>query len=94
MAALVDVNKSLDLEKLAAGFKSNLPAYSIPLFLRVMDTVPLTGTFKLKKRDLQLDGYDVDKVKDDLYFYNAKIGKYEKLTKELYHDIRNEKVKV
>lgn len=94
MAAIVDPTDSLDKELLCKRMKENLPSYALPLFLRVMKSVPLTGTFKLKKVDLQRDGYDVNKVEDKLYFYNGKLNKYEPLTKEIYDSIINGKLRL
>lgn len=87
MAAIVDPNGSLDTDLLCKRLKENLPSYAVPLFLRVMKSVPLTGTFKLKKVDLQRDGYDITRTEDKLYFYNAKANKYDPLTKEVYDSI-------
>lgn len=94
MAAIVDPTDSLDKELLCKRMKENLPGYALPLFLRVMKSVPLTGTFKLKKVDLQRDGYDLNKVEDKLYFYNGKLNKYEPLTKETYDSIINGKLRL
>lgn len=41
MAAVVG---SLNLDKFASGIIKSLPAYARPLFLRVMDTMDITGT--------------------------------------------------
>lgn len=89
MVAIVDPKKSLNLEKLSEGLKKKLPAYAQPLFIRLMDAVELTGTFKLIKRDLVQEGYNVNKVKDPIYVHDAKTKKFVLLTKELYEDIQN-----
>lgn len=68
MAAIVDTEAKLDLEQLAAGIRGSLPPYARPLFIRVLSEVPMTTTFKLKKRDLQTDGYNIIKIKDPIYF--------------------------
>lgn len=94
MAAIVDTDKSINLDKLAKGLKENLPSYAQPIFLRVMDSVPLTGTFKLKKVDLQKEGYDVTQIKDDVYFLNSKDMKYEKVTKDLFEKIQSGQIKL
>ncbi|XP_044727406.1 long-chain fatty acid transport protein 4 [Chrysoperla carnea] len=88
MAAIVDTNKSIDLKVLYEGVKKHLPAYARPLFIRIMNEVPMTGTYKLKKRDLQIEGYDITKITDDnIYFlYN---NEYTLLTKDLYDSILN-----
>ncbi|KAG8234395.1 hypothetical protein J437_LFUL014613 [Ladona fulva] len=94
MAAIVDEAGNLDLEKLAEGMKKSLPGYARPLFLRVLAEVPMTGTYKLKKRDLQQDGYDPSVIKDKLYMCNNSSGKFVPLTPELYADIMSGKVRV
>lgn len=94
MAAIVDPTDSLDKELLCKKLKENLPSYAFPIFLRVMKSVPLTGTYKLKKVDLQKDGYNVNEIEDKLYFYNAKLNKYEQLTKEIYDNIISGKVRL
>lgn len=87
MAAIVDETNSLDLIELAKGLRKNLPAYACPVFLRIMPEVPLTGTFKLKKVDLQADGFNINKIKDKLYYYDPKASAYVPITEKLYKDI-------
>lgn len=94
MAAIVDTTDSLDKDELCKKMKENLPSYALPIFLRVMKSVPLTGTYKLKKVDLQKDGYDINRIEDKVYFYNAKLNKYEPLTKEIYGNIISGKVRL
>ena len=36
----------------------HLPAYAAPLFVRLPKEADVTGTFKLRKVDLQREGYD------------------------------------
>lgn len=94
MAAIVDPTDSLNKEMLCQKMKENLPSYALPIFLRVMKAVPLTGTYKLKKVDLQKDGYDLNRIEDKLYFYNAKLNKYEVLTHEIYNNILSGKIRL
>ncbi|XP_033225126.1 long-chain fatty acid transport protein 4-like [Belonocnema kinseyi] len=92
MAAIYDPDKSLNLHNLAAGVKKSLPAYARPLFIRVLAELPMTGTFKLKKKNLQEDGFNITKIKDAVYFLE-KSGTYVRLTESLYNDIIAEKVR-
>ena len=46
---------------------ANLPAYAVPLFVRIAEQMDLTGTFKLRKVDLQREGYDPARFVDELY---------------------------
>ncbi|KAJ8925470.1 hypothetical protein NQ315_009304 [Exocentrus adspersus] len=86
MAAVIDKDKTLNVDELAKGLKSQLPGYAIPLFLRIMDSFPVTGTFKVKKIELQKDGYDVHKITDPLYIYDAKNVTYVPLA-PVYDDV-------
>lgn len=51
------------------------------------------GTYKLKKRDLQLEGYDPSTIKDKLY-YMDKSGYYIPLTQDIYSDILSGKARL
>ncbi|XP_054275215.1 long-chain fatty acid transport protein 4-like [Macrosteles quadrilineatus] len=92
MAAVVDPDHSLQLTLLAEGMRKALPAYARPLFLRVMQSTPLTGTFKLKKVDLQNEGYNPSSLKDPVYFFNGTA--FEPLTEKLYGQIVSGKMKL
>lgn len=94
MAAIVDTEDNLNIDALSSALKDHLPSYAIPIFLRVMKSVPLTGTFKLKKRELQEDGFDLQKINDHLFYYNGKTGKYLRLSKDIYEDIITNKIRV
>ncbi|XP_063871974.1 long-chain fatty acid transport protein 1-like [Scylla paramamosain] len=91
MAAIVDPEGSLDLTDFLKGMKKNLPPYACPLFVRILKEIDVTGTFKLKKLTLQKEGFDINLVKDELYFLDGKLGKYVKLTPELFTKISDAK---
>ncbi|XP_014478383.1 PREDICTED: long-chain fatty acid transport protein 4 [Dinoponera quadriceps] len=92
MAAIYDPNNSLDIKELAEGLKKSLPVYARPLFIRVLSELPMTGTFKLKKKDLQQDAFDIKKIKDPVYFLNK--GTYVRMTDEFYNDILHGKIRL
>ncbi|XP_059608882.1 long-chain fatty acid transport protein 1 [Phlebotomus argentipes] len=71
MAAIVDPQREISVENLSNGVRGCLPAYARPLFIRLMDELPMTGTFKMKKLGLQLEGYDLAKVSDPLYYLHS-----------------------
>lgn len=93
MAAIYDPENSLNLKELAEGVKKVLPSYARPLFVRVLSKLPMTGTYKLKKRDLQCESYDITKLTDPIYFLD-RTGTYVKLTEELYKNIIGEKLRI
>ena len=45
-----------------------LPSYAQPVFVRIIDELETTGTFKLKKNDLREEAFHLDKVNGDLVF--------------------------
>ncbi|XP_041980169.1 long-chain fatty acid transport protein 1 [Aricia agestis] len=87
MAAIADPEKKLDLESLAKGLRSSLPAYARPIFLRILPEPPLTVTFKLRKKELIEQGYKLNLHNDPLYFMDQKTGNYVPLTEKVYDDL-------
>ncbi|KAL7295312.1 hypothetical protein TKK_0011343 [Trichogramma kaykai] len=93
MAAIYDPDESVNLQNLADGVKKALPTYARPLFVRVLASLPMTGTFKLKKKDLQDEGINIHKIKDPVYILE-KTGKYKRVTEDVYRDILEEKIRL
>ncbi|KYQ58100.1 Long-chain fatty acid transport protein 1 [Trachymyrmex zeteki] len=95
MVAIFDPENSLDLKGLVGKLKKVLPNYAIPRFIRILSELPMTGTFKLKKKDLQRDAFDIKKastVKDPIYFLNN--DTYIRMTDEHYNNIVNKKIRL
>jgi len=67
MAAIV-ADGALDLAALREHLLRRLPAYARPLFLRVKNSIEITGTFKHKKNGLARDGFDPAATPDAIYF--------------------------
>ena len=93
MAALVDPDSLIDMETLGVGIRNNLPVYARPIFIRIMPQLPMTGTFKLKKRDLQLEGYDITKITDPIYLLQSD-GSYKLMTVEQNNEIKEGRAKL
>jgi fatty-acyl-CoA synthase len=66
MAAL-EVEQGFDLAAFRAHCAARLPAYARPVFLRIVDSLAITETFKQKKQTLALDGFDPATIKGPLY---------------------------
>ncbi|KMV16881.1 long-chain-acyl-CoA synthetase [Mycolicibacterium conceptionense] len=58
--------KEFDGKALAYAFYGHLPAYAVPLFVRVVPELAHTSTFKSQKVDLRKQGYGSD-IEDPLY---------------------------
>jgi fatty-acyl-CoA synthase len=87
MAALV-VNEEFDLAGFRQQLAKRLPDYARPLFVRIASSVELTSTFKVKKHELSLQGYDPTTMTDELYFDNRSSGTYVRLDAALHERIR------
>ena len=90
---LAMVRTELDLESLLQKFRKSLPSYSVPLFLRLINAPDLTATFKYQKFKLKLEGYDITKVSDPIFFLDPRQGKYVLLDEEQYPLIMEEQLR-
>jgi fatty-acyl-CoA synthase len=75
MAAVV-AGDGFDLHELPSHLARRLPAYARPVFLRLCAALELTETFKQKKQQLVREGFDPQRVKDRLFFWDAESGAY------------------
>jgi len=87
MAAIVEDAAKFDLDSFLLRLKAELPSYAIPLFLRLVNSIDITGTFKFRKLDLVREGFNPSLVSDPLYFYNSSQGGYMRLDSGLYDEI-------
>ena len=55
-----------DLKEMLSCFKKCLPAYSVPVFLRIQQQVETTGTFKYQKNKLKEQAFDPSKTNERL----------------------------
>lgn len=92
MAAIYDPNNEVDLELFAEKLAKVLPAYARPQFLRFLTKIDMTGTFKLRKVDLQKEGFNPLEIKDTIY-YQTSMGRYELLTPEIYEKINRQEMR-
>src|SRR5262249_5282801 len=73
---------------------ATLPKYARPLFVRVQEAMETTGTLKLKKADLQKEGFDPEKAQDPVYFRHPETDEYVQLNAQLYADVMSGRVRV
>jgi fatty-acyl-CoA synthase len=92
-AALV-VNADFDLAAFHADVAARLPPYARPVFLRLLSRLEATGTFKPRKQDLMQAGFDPSRVKDPLYFDEARSQRYVPMDAALYGAILDGKVRI
>ncbi|MFW9896831.1 MAG: AMP-binding protein [Candidatus Thorarchaeota archaeon] len=90
--AAVRINETLDfnISKFSQFLSENLPKYAIPLFIRIQtNRLETTGNFKLRKMNLQKEGYNIEEISDKVYVLLPGESEYTELTNELYLLIKN-----
>ncbi|KAM3962752.1 fatty acid transport protein isoform 2-T2 [Aphomia sociella] len=87
MCGIVEPSGELDLEKFAKDMCKDLPKYARPIFIRIMTTVDMTGTFKMRKVDLLKEGFNPALVNDKLFYLDPASNKYLPLGPEEYDRI-------
>ena len=94
MATIVGNEDTVDLAKLLQQMSLSLPAYAVPLFVRLSPSATTTGTLKLKKVGLRNEGFDLDKVADPVFFLHPRVKAYVPLTPELQAEITNGNIRL
>jgi len=89
MAAIPDPERRVELSSLYAGMVDTLPSYARPIFVRFVEEIDVTGTFKLKKRDLQQEGFNPDALNQKVYIVDNTMKTYNLVTQEIYNNIVN-----
>ena len=88
MAALVlRPGVAFDGPRFHAFTAERLPSYALPLFIRLVAAADTTTTFKLRKVDLQAQGYDPARVDDPLFLRDDAACTYVPLTRERYAQV-------
>jgi fatty-acyl-CoA synthase len=88
MAALVlHPGVAFDPRAFFAFTAERLPSYAVPLFLRLPPEADVTSTFKLRKVELQDEGYDPSRVRDPLFVRDETAGAYVPLTAEVHASV-------
>jgi fatty-acyl-CoA synthase len=79
-----------DGKALAKAVYEHLPGYAVPLFVRIVESLEYTSTFKSKKVDLRKQGYGPD-VDDPIYVLSGRDDGYVEFYDSYPDDVRNGK---
>jgi citronellyl-CoA synthetase len=94
MAAITPAESlaTLDFSELLAFARRQMPAYAVPLFLRVKVKMETTGTFKYQKTRLKDEAFDPARTGDDpIYAWLPGTHTYVQVTGQLLSEIRSGK---
>ena len=84
MAALLFApGATLDGARFWRHVDQTLPRYAAPLFVRLLPEMEVTGTFKLRKVNLQEEGFDPARTRDALFFRDDEAQAYVPLDEAL-----------
>ncbi|XP_036700529.1 very long-chain acyl-CoA synthetase [Balaenoptera musculus] len=83
-----------DGRKLFKHVADYLPNYARPRFLRIQNTIEITGTFKHRKVTLMEEGFNPAVIKDALYFLDDKAEMYVPMTEDIYNAINDKTLKL
>lgn len=75
-----------NLDRFYKHASSSLPSYSVPVFLRVLPQMQITGTFKHQKVQLRNEGIDLEKIAPDPLFV-LENGKYRRVDQAMYQRV-------
>jgi len=93
MAAIVS-DDAVDFAEFRKHLARRLPAYARPLFLRIMDRIEATATFKHTKNDLKREGYDPAATSDAIFFDDPARQAFVRLDRALYQRIQAGKARL
>ncbi|WP_448106882.1 long-chain-acyl-CoA synthetase [Pseudomonas azerbaijanoccidentalis] len=94
MAAITPAESlaTLDFSELLAFVRQQMPAYAVPLFLRVKVKMETTGTFKYQKTRLKDEAFDPGRTGDDpIYAWLPGTDTYVRVTEQVLTDIQGGK---
>ncbi|MCH8888741.1 MAG: long-chain-acyl-CoA synthetase [SAR324 cluster bacterium] len=72
----------------------NLAGYALPGFVRVVQGMDLTGTFKIRKTDIQGEGFDPAATSDPLFYRDSREATYAPLDAAVFQRINSGALKL
>ena len=91
LALTLEPNVAFHPEHFFRYLQNSIPAYAIPLFIKLQSQQETTATFKIKKTDLKRQGYSI--AIEPIYFLRDRSFGYELLTPELHDCIEQGKIR-
>ena len=77
-------------DEFSAYVENNLPKYARPIFVRIIEEMDTTGTFKLKKNDLREQAFDITSITDIVYCLKPNCNTYEPLDNDWLEQINSQ----
>lgn len=87
MATIADDHSALDVSTIAQKLFLVLPPYAVPVFVRLVPSMDMTGTYKIQKNRFRSEGFDIHKVGDPLYILEHAERKYVPLDRDHFGQV-------
>ena len=87
MVAIAPRDGALNLAAISAHIMEKVPSYARPLFLRQVENMDTTGTFKMKKGDLREQAFHPEKCQSTVYVLKPGASEYTELDQAFYDTI-------
>jgi len=94
MASLSCAGPAFDGAALAKHLRERLPAYAVPLFVRLRAEQETTATFKYRKVELKRAGFDPAQIDEPLYVLLDAQSGYEPLTPAVFARLQKRELRV
>jgi fatty-acyl-CoA synthase len=88
------VNDGFDIAAFHGYLVEHIPEYARPLFLRLLNHLEITATFKSQKQELSLQGYDPSATTEPVYFNDPACKAFVRIDSKLYQRILAGQVRI
>jgi acyl-CoA synthetase (AMP-forming)/AMP-acid ligase II len=94
MAALTlkDIN-DFDTAAFSRHLHEKLPAYAVPIFIRIREQEEVTGTFKYRKVELKEEHYDLNQVDEPIFFMSHQHKQFVPLDSQILQSIKQKNMR-
>ncbi|HBQ27241.1 MAG TPA: hypothetical protein DD791_12665 [Syntrophomonas sp.] len=88
MAALKFMEgETMDWKRFLNYLNRRMPEHARPIFIRIIKHLNHIDNLEEVKQQLQLEGFDITRVKDPIFFYHPQKDAYLPMTVDVYNDI-------
>ncbi|RWS25338.1 Long-chain fatty acid transport protein 1-like protein [Leptotrombidium deliense] len=94
MAVIADPQRSVDLNNFFKKLQERLPQIAIPVFVRLVNRIDATSTYKLSKSKYQREGFKPSEIKDPVYYLNSKSKTYSLVDDKIFKQIESGEIRL
>ena len=94
MAALTlkDIN-NFDTRAFSRHLHAKLPAYAVPIFIRIREQEEITGTFKYRKVELKKEHYDLNQIDEPIFIMSPDDQEFVPLDNQMLQNVQQQNLR-